>query len=126
MDFKTKFEITYDFLKMGSKRRSGKKINKVGFVVGHDTGNKNSTAANNVAYYKRVDEYASAHTFIDDKDIIEIIPVTKGQIEKAWHVRYDAPTDNLTYENDANDSSIGVELCYGDNIDFEKAYQKYV
>lgn len=126
MDFKSKYNIRYDLLTKGSKRRSGKSANGIKFIVAHDTGNKNSTAANNVAFYKRKDEFASAHTFIDDKEIIEIIPATKGNTEKAWHVRYETTTDNLAYDNDSNDSAIGVELCYGTNIDFQKAYDKYV
>ena len=126
MNFKDKYNIRYDLLREGSKRRSGKSASKIGFIVCHDTGNKNSTAANNVAFYKRKDEYASAHTFIDDKEIVEIIPATKGRTEKAWHVRYNTPTDNLAYDNESNDSAIGVELCYGDNIDFQEAYDKYV
>lgn len=128
MNFKNKYNIRYDLLREGSKRRSGKSASKIGFIVAHDTGNKNSTAANNVAFYKRrnKDDYASAHTFIDDKEIIEIIPATKGRTEKAWHVRYNTPTDNLAYDNEANDSAIGVELCYGDNINFQKAYDRYI
>ena len=126
MSFKSKYDIKYEFLTKGTKRRSGKSIKRVDFIVAHDTGNKNSTASQNFRYYRDNDAYASAHTFIDDKEILEIIPITKDNPEKAWHVRYDVPADNLAYENDANDGAVGVELCYGDNIDFEEAYKRYV
>lgn len=126
MKFENKFDITYDFLQKGTKRRSGKSIKRVDFIVAHDTGNKNSTARNNFDYYRRNDASASAHTFIDDNEILEIIPATQSNPEKAWHVRYNVPADDLAYDNDANDGAIGIELCYGDNINFDKAYNKYV
>lgn len=67
---------------------------------------------------------ASAHTFIDDTDIIECIPLT----EKAWHVLYDITLDNQKFGDDANDIAIGVELCYSPSgkFDSKKAYEKYV
>lgn len=128
MGFNKKYLINYDFLKSGTKRRSGRKISKLGFVVGHDTGNKNSTAKNNADYYSNTvnDVSASAHTFIDDKEIREIIPITTKSPEKAWHVIYNEPTDNLAYGDDANDIAAGVELCYGDNINSNEAYKRYV
>ena len=44
----------------------------------------------------------SAHTFIDDKTILEIIPIN----EVAYHVRYGVPTDNDLYGYDANKAAI--------------------
>lgn len=83
------------------------------FIVAHDTGNLNSTAQNNVDYYRNTynidwDYVASAHIFVDDKEAIICIPTT----EIAYHVIYNAPTDNLWYNLDANDAAIGVEGCY--------------
>ncbi len=51
----------------------------VRFIVAHDTGNPGSTAANNVSYYERSrnDQSASAHIFVDDKEILECIPVSR-------------------------------------------------
>jgi N-acetylmuramoyl-L-alanine amidase CwlA len=115
-----------DYLPTNTKRRSGKKLAKVLFIVAHDTGNDGSTAQANVNYYKRSanDESASAHIFIDDKDIIECIPLT----EKAWHVRYQCPQDNALFNEDANDAAIGVELCYSTKGKFDSnlAYVNYV
>ncbi|MGL4010010.1 peptidoglycan recognition protein family protein, partial [Staphylococcus nepalensis] len=96
-------------------RRSGQKLtsgNPV-FAVAHDTGNPNTTAQDNVNYYKNSYNIdwslvASAHIFVDDKECIVCIPVT----EKAWHVLYDAPTDNAWYGIDANDGAFGAEGCY--------------
>lgn len=121
------YPIVQDFLPVKSKRRSGRKISKVLFLVAHDTGNKNSTARNNVDYYKRTafDQSASAHIFVDDKQIIECIPAFSYP-EKAWHVLYNLPHDNRLFGADANDCAIGVEYCFGDNINADEAYKKYV
>lgn len=128
MKFKMKYEITKQYLTPGSKRRSGIKMNRVKFLVAHDTGNPGSTAKNNVDYYERSkDEMsASAHIFVDDKQIIECIPFLTGKPEKAWHVIYDVETDNKMYGDDANDVAGGIELCFGKNINIQEAYERYV
>lgn len=137
MSFKMKYEIQKKYLTSGSKRRSGIKMPYVGFIVSHDTGNAGSTASGNVNYYESSKNSisASAHTFVDDKEIIECIPATTGVPEKAWHVLYDRPEDNKLFGDDANDIAIGVELCYGElwkngklvrKIDDKEAYKRYV
>lgn len=120
-------EVKNDFISPKTKRRSGLELKSVGFIVAHDTGNDGSTAQQNVNYYKRTanEMSASAHVFVDDKEIVKCIPLS----EKAWHVIYDVDTDNKMFGDDANDSAIGVELCYSykrGKIDNMKAYQNYV
>lgn len=124
----TKYSITPRYLPKPSKRRSGLKINKVRFLVAHDTGNPGSTAAQNVSYYTNSaqTQSSSAHLFVDDKEIIECVPALTADPEKAWHVLYNVPTDNQLYGVNANDAAIGVEYCYGGKIDADKAYDKYV
>ncbi len=68
------------------------------FIVSHDTGNPGSNAIGNRDYFNELQPKASAHTFIDDKTILEIIPIN----EVAYHVRYGVPTDNDLYGYDAN------------------------
>ena len=129
MNFKMKYQITAKYLTPGSKRRSGKLIYpSVKFIVAHDTGNPNSTASANVRYYQnsRNEMSASAHIFVDDKEIIECIPVLTATPEKAWHVLYGVAQDNHLYGFNANDAAIGVEYCYGKNIDADEAYRKYL
>lgn len=129
MAFLQKYQVTPQYLSKPSKRRSGLLISPgVKFVVAHDTGNPRSTASANVGYYERSrdDESASAHIFVDDKQIIECIPALTGPPEKAWHVLYRVDTDNRMYGYNANDAAIGVEYCYGDNIDADEAYRKYI
>lgn len=116
-----RYDITKDYIDFGDSR-SGEELKDVEYIVSHDTGNPGSTAYNNWNYFDRVQPLASAHTFIDDKNILEIIPLD----EKAWHVRYNTAKDNTLFGEDANDAAIGVELAYGGNIDFQEAYNRYV
>ncbi|HUL58295.1 MAG TPA: peptidoglycan recognition family protein [Anaeromyxobacteraceae bacterium] len=127
--FKMRYAVTPRLLTAPSHRRSGQPVSPaVKFLVAHDTGNPGSTAAGNVAYYERSrdDMSASAHLFVDDREIVECIPALTGAPEKAWHVLYGVPTDDRLYGYDANDAALGVEYCYGGSIDPDEAYRKYV
>lgn len=115
------YTINRNYISKG-KSRSGAKISKVRFIVAHDTGNPGSSAAGNRSYFQNSQPSASAHTFIDHKEILEIVPID----EKAWHVLYQKPIDNQIFGDDSNDAAIGVELCYGGNIDNKEAYKRYV
>lgn len=116
-----KYSITRDYINRGNSR-PGTKNNEIQFIVSHDTGNAGSTAYANRNYFNSVQPSASAHTFIDDNYILEIIPLD----EIAYHVRYNVTTDNRMFGADANRAAIGVELCWGGSINFEKAYERYV
>lgn len=107
-------DVYFDLLPIGT-RRSGQQLitGTPAFAVAHDTGNKGTTAQNNVDYYRNSYNIswalvASAHIFVDDKEAIICIPVT----EKAWHVLYNAVTDNNWYGLDSNDAAFGVEGSY--------------
>lgn len=131
MSFKMKYKIIKDYLPIRESppgRRSGELMKNVRFTVAHDTGNPNTTARNNVNYYKNTynKQSASAHIFVDDREIIECIPLLTGKPEKAFHVMYNKPTDNRIYGDDAIDIAAGVEYCYGNNIDADEAYKRYV
>lgn len=108
--------VRYDLLPIGT-RRNGEALHtkdgKPKFAVIHDTGNKDTTAQNNVNYYKNTynvpwSQVASAHIFVDDKECIICIPVT----ECAWHVLLNTPIDNQWYNADADYAAFGVEACY--------------
>lgn len=121
------YTIIQSFLPTPSKRRSGLKMPSIKFLVAHDTGNPKSTARNNVNFYTRTshDVEASAHLFVDDKEIIECIPAFT-EPEKAWHVWRSTTIDNEMFGVNSNDCAIGVEYCYGDNINADEAYKRYV
>lgn len=129
MVFDVRYPIRTAWLPTPSKRRPGIAIGpKVRFIVAHDTGNPASTAAGNVRYYANTAqaESASAHLFVDDKEIVECIPALTAAPEKAWHVRYAPDADNRLFGVDADDAAIGVEYCYGGAIDADAAYRRYV
>ena len=129
VDFQMRYAVTPRYLTAPSKRRSGLKISSaVRFLVAHDTGNPGSSADANVRYYERTrdDKSASAHIFVDDREIIECVPALTAAPEKAWHVRYGIEGDNSLYGVDANDAALGIEYCYGGRIDADAAYDKYV
>jgi len=130
MDFKLKYQINRRYLTKPSKRRSGYSMSPgVRFIVAHDTGNPGSTASGNVNWYENTrDQYsASAHLFVDDRQILECVPAfTTDRPEKAWHVLYNVPTDDQLFGYDANDAAIGVEYCFRGRIDDDEAYRKYV
>lgn len=115
------YPIVQDYIRLGNAR-SGQKIEPVRFIVAHDTGNPGSTARQNRSYFHNSQPSASAHTFIDDKEIVEIVPLS----EKAWHVLFEKPKDNELFGGDANNCAIGVELCWGGEINFREAYKRYV
>lgn len=128
MTFKMRYPIKRIYLSTHSKRRSGQPIQKVRFIVAHDTGNEGSTAKANVMYYERSkdEQSASAHIFVDSVEIIECIPAFE-KAEKAWHVLSNATElDNVKWGYDANNAAIGVELCYGGQVNTHEAYRRYV
>ncbi|MGF7035280.1 N-acetylmuramoyl-L-alanine amidase CwlA [Paenibacillus mucilaginosus] len=128
MAFLMKYEIIPRYLTGPSQRRPKLPLARCRFMVAHDTGNPSSTAAANVAYYERTrnDMASSAHLFVDDKQIIECIPLLTGAAEKAYHVIYNVTTDNARYGTDANDTAGAVELCYGGSINLTESYKRYV
>jgi N-acetylmuramoyl-L-alanine amidase CwlA len=115
------YQITHDYIKHGNAR-PGTPLEGPLFGVAHDTGNPGSTARQNRNYFNNQQPQASAQVFIDDKEILVIIPLN----EKAYHVQYQKPYDNQRFGEDANDAGIGVELCWGPGIKFEEAYKRYV
>jgi N-acetylmuramoyl-L-alanine amidase len=130
--FNEKFIITPQYIPAPSRRRAAIPLEKVRFLVAHDTGNPGSSAASNVKFYintcqtVELKKTASAHLFVDDKQIVECVPALTGTPEKAFHVLKAVTKDNELYGINANDGAIGVEYCYGGGINADKAYEKYV
>lgn len=127
----SKYKIERNYIAKRSNTRPGLRMTtgSPAFFVAHDTGNPGAGADNHYRYFNGlVGREASAHTFIDDKKILEIIPTGTASDpgEKAWHVRYNVMTDNERFGYDANDTAIGIELCYGGSINFAEAYKRFV
>ena len=74
------------------------------YIVMHYTGNKADSAINNATYYNREGNIgASAHLFVDSKEIWLSVPLNC----KAWHI------GNNTYIHPScrNSNAIGIEMC---------------
>lgn len=106
--------IRYNFVK-------GRGGNKVEWIVVHDTANTRA-GANAEAHYKYFNggnRSASAHYFVDDKQVLRI--VKDG--DTAWHCG-----DNQKYLNGGgtlkgtvkNSNSIGIEICINSDGDYNK------
>ena len=76
--------------------------NKIEYIVIHYTGNINDTAKNNADYFYRCNRNSSAHYFVDDNEIYQVVEDYNG----AWHVG-----DGHNRFGINNKNSIGIEMC---------------
>lgn len=91
-------------VKLINKNRPGTPLRARGVVL-HETATPGATAEDEYQYFNKNDVKASAHAFVDNKEIIQTIPYD----EVAWHA---GPTANNNY--------IGIEMCRPKN--FDKSY----
>lgn len=90
-----------DFTPMKNKKNQ--------YIVVHYTGNKTDSAANNQKYFRNGKRYASAHYFVDEKDVFQIVQ----DKDASWGVgkKYaDAPLWGVV----KNSNSINIEMCSKD------------
>lgn len=80
-----------------------------GFVV-HYTANNNDTAEGNCNYFKRKNLNASAHYFVDDKQIV--VSVMPNNV--AWAV---GTTKNKQKCEFTNNNTISIELCCKQDVE---------
>lgn len=80
--------------------------NNVEYIVIHYTGNINDTAKNNADYFYRENRNASAHYFVDDNEIYQVVEEFNG----AWHCG-----DGNNRYGINNRNSIAIEMCGTDN-----------
>ncbi|EGS29863.1 N-acetylmuramoyl-L-alanine amidase [Peptoniphilus sp. oral taxon 375 str. F0436] len=113
-------EFIFDPVKYNFSSRKGQKIQ---FIVIHDTGNagKGADAMAHRNYFGGGNRNASAHYFVDDKRIVQII----GDSYSSWHCG-----DNQGYGRALNGcrnaTSIGIELCINRDGDYRQAYKNLV
>lgn len=81
-------------------------------ITVHNTGNssKGADAKSHTVYVKQVKAYIGWHFVVDDKQIIQNLPI----IENAWHAGDGG-------NGDGNRKSIGIETCEHEGIDWRKA-----
>lgn len=107
--------IKYNF----TKGRAGLKIE---YIVIHDTGNtgKGAGANNHFLYFNGGNRQASAHYFVDSKEILQVIEDSNT----AWHCGDTQKYTNggATLKNIAkNSNSIGIEICINSDGDYSKS-----
>lgn len=76
------------------------------YIVIHDTGNKTDSAAGNANYFNTGNRNASAHYFVDDKNIYQVVE----DFNASWHCGDGAGKYGIT-----NYNSIGIEMCRVNN-----------
>ena len=76
------------------------------FLILHFTGNAKDTAKDNGTYFWGGNRGASAHYFVDDNSIYQVVEDKKG----AWHIG-----NSVTEPNNKN--SIGIEMCCSGNYE---------
>lgn len=80
------------------------------YIVLHWTGNETDTAKGNANYFNGGNRNASAHYFVDNNSIYQVVE----DYNTAWHVG-----DNKGYSDIKNRNSIGIEMC-GTNGDISE------
>lgn len=72
------------------------------YIVMHDTGNYKDTAMNNANYFCTGSRGASAHYFVDENSIVQVVEDS----DCAWHCG-----DGKGKYGISNSNSIGIEMC---------------
>ena len=95
--------------------------NTVEYIVIHDTGNTKpgSNAMSHYEYFKGGDRDASAHYFVDDRQVVQIIDDSEG----SWHsgVKYKTPATPISNQN-----SIGIEMCINSDGNYNQAMKNTI
>ena len=87
----------------------------VRYFVIHDTGNTNAgaDAVRHAKYFGNGDRNASAHYFVDDKGIVQVVEDHRA----SWHCGDGKGRNGITNQN-----SIGIEICINSDGDFDLAF----
>lgn len=101
---------------------SSRQGNKISWLVVHDTGNPSKGAdADAHRRFFNSKRKSSAHYFVDDKQIIQII----GDSKASWHCG-DNQGHGRALNGCKNSNSIGIELCINRDGNYDKAYKNLV
>lgn len=97
----------------------GRNGNKIKYIVIHDTGNKSkgSDSEAHFRYFNGENRNASAHYFVDEKQIIQ----TVNNLNTSWHVGDGKGKYGITNQN-----SIGIEICVNSDGNYEKALKNTI
>ncbi len=101
------------YLTITNRTVSSTKNNK--YIVIHYTANNGDTAINNAKYFYSENRGASAHYFVDENEIVQVVE----DKNIAWH----CGTTGTYYHECRNSTSLGIEMCsrkYDDGIYYIK------
>lgn len=95
---------------------SSRRSTPIRYIVIHDTGNSNAgaNALNHFLYFGRCNRNASAHYFVDDNGVVQIIE----DAHAAWHCGDGRGRYGIT-----NSNSIGIEICVNSDGDMDKSLE---
>lgn len=89
--------------KSHSSNYKAKISRKVIYIVMHYTGNEQDSAKANANYFKGANRGASAHFFVDDKNIYNTVALK--------NVAYHCGATSYKHSSCRNDNSFGIEMC---------------
>ena len=111
-------QVTKKFIKYN---HSG--VNNPKYIVIHETGNTDigADAERHYKYFNGGDRGASAHYFVDDKQIIQVVEHNV----QSWHngKKY---VSNPAVPQCNNSNSIGIEICVNQDGDYSKSVDNAV
>lgn len=111
------YKLIQNFTKVNfTKGNSGRK-----YIVIHYTGNRTDKATSNGNYFKDANRGASAHYFVDDTTVVQV--VSEG--DTAWAVGRNYGSNNL-FGKCTNSNSISIEMCSTDGRISNATYQNTV
>lgn len=95
------------------------KTNK--YIVIHYTGNKTDTAKGNADYFKSINRNSSAHYFVDNNSIYQVVE----DKDAAWSVGKNYGSGNL-FNTVKNNNSINIEMCSNNGAISDAAFNNTV
>lgn len=98
------YKLVKDLTTRNRTVRTSTKFNK--YIVIHYTANKTDTAKANANYFRTTYRGASAHYFVDDTTVYQVVEDKNN----AWHVGKNFGKNNL-FGKVTNSNSIGIEMC---------------
>ena len=98
--------MAYELIKKHTKKNYTNKTTDKDYIVMHYTGNKTDTAKANADYFYSTYRGVSAHFFVDDTTVYEVVDPDKV----AWAVGKNYGSNNL-FNTVKNSNSIQIEMC---------------
>lgn len=91
------------------------------YIVIHYTGNRTDTGMANSNYFKSTNRGASAHYFVDAKNVVQVV----SDSDTAWAVGRNYGSNNL-FGRCTNSNSISIEMCSTDGKISDGTYRNTV